>query len=54
MVAAATIAAFERIQELHGSNDALKGNSDEALAIFDEALVFARGGTEALQAKGTR
>jgi AcrR family transcriptional regulator len=51
MVAAATIAAFERIQELYGEKGTVKRNSEEALAIFDEALVFARGGIEALQAQ---
>jgi AcrR family transcriptional regulator len=49
MAAAATIAAFERMQELYGDKDELKRNPDEALAIFDEALVFARGGIQALQ-----
>jgi AcrR family transcriptional regulator len=51
MVAAATIAAFERIQELYGKKGAVKRRPDEALAIFDEALVFARGGIRALQAQ---
>jgi AcrR family transcriptional regulator len=49
MVAAATIAAFERIQDLYGEKGAVKRRPDEALAIFDEALVFARGGIQALQ-----
>jgi AcrR family transcriptional regulator len=49
MVAAATIAAFERIQEFYGDKGETSRTPEEALAIFDEALVFARGGIEALQ-----
>jgi AcrR family transcriptional regulator len=51
MVAAATIAAFERIQDFYGEKGAVKHSAEAALAIFDEALVFARGGIRALQAQ---
>jgi AcrR family transcriptional regulator len=51
MAAAATIAAFERIQAFYGDKHAVKRSPEEALAIFDEALVFARGGIRALQAQ---
>ena len=49
MVAAATIAAFERIEEFYGDKGESTRTPEEALAIFDEALVFARGGIQALQ-----
>ena len=51
MVAAATIAAFERIQDFYGDKGGVKHSPEAALAIFDEALVFARGGIRALQAE---
>jgi hypothetical protein len=49
MVAAATISAFERIQEFYGGKGTVKPSQERALAVFDEALTFARGGIEALQ-----
>jgi TetR/AcrR family transcriptional regulator, regulator of mycofactocin system len=51
MVASATIAAFESIQNLYdGDKSALRHRPQEALAILDQALLFARGGIAALQA----
>ena len=49
MVASATISAFERIQEFYGGKGTVKPSQERALAVFDEALTFARGGIEALQ-----